>query len=214
MRGYRGGGPDPEKLKGATVQRATLRRVWRFLAPYRPRLAAYLAVILVTAAVGADPAAAGQVPHRRRHPPTIGCARSTCWRSAWSALALGTTALSLLNRWFASVIGEGIIYDLRVALFDHVQRMPIAFFTRTQTGSLMSRLTNDVLDAQNAVGTVASVVSDVMTLVATLAADVRAVLADHLAGAAGAAAVHPPRPADGPPDQPGCRAGGWRSTRT
>ena len=83
-------------------------------------------------------------------------------------LALATTALSLVNRWFGSVIGEGIIYDLRSALYDHVQRMPVAFFTRTQTGSLMSRLTNDVLDAQNAVGTVASVVSDVMTLAATL----------------------------------------------
>ena len=66
------------------------------------------------------------------------------------------------------MIGEGIIYDLRVQLYDHVQRMPVAFFTRTQTGSLMSRLTSDVLDAQNAVGTAASVVSDVMTLVATL----------------------------------------------
>jgi ATP-binding cassette subfamily B protein len=87
---------------------------------------------------------------------------------AMVGLALATTALSLLNRWLASVIGERIIYDLRVSLFEHVQRMPIAFFTRTQTGSLMSRLTNDVLDAQNAVGTAASVVSDVLTLVATL----------------------------------------------
>ena len=66
------------------------------------------------------------------------------------------------------MIGEGIIYDLRVKLYTHVQRMPVAFFTRTQTGSLMSRLTSDVLDAQNAVSTAASVVSDILTLVATL----------------------------------------------
>ncbi len=85
-------------------------------------------------------------------------------------LALAGTAISLVNRWFASRIGEGLIYDLRTALYDHVQRMPIAFFTRTQTGSLMSRLTNDVLDAQNAVGTVASVLSDIFTLIATLTA--------------------------------------------
>ncbi len=83
-------------------------------------------------------------------------------------VALATTAISLVNRWFGSVIGEGIIYDLRVRLYTHVQRMPVAFFTRTQTGSLMSRLTNDVLDAQNAVSTAASVASDIFTLVATL----------------------------------------------
>ena len=67
------------------------------------------------------------------------------------ALALTMTGISLVNRWLGSRIGEGLIYDLRTALYDHVQRMPIAFFTRTQTGSLMSRLTSDVLDAQNAV---------------------------------------------------------------
>jgi ATP-binding cassette subfamily B protein len=88
--------------------------------------------------------------------------------AAMVGLALLTTGLALLNRWFGSVIGEGIIYDLRVQLFDHVQRMPVAFFTRTQTGSLMSRLTTDVLDAQNAVGTAASVLSDLFVLVATL----------------------------------------------
>ncbi|MDQ6837272.1 MAG: ABC transporter ATP-binding protein/permease [Actinomycetota bacterium] len=168
MRGYRGGGPDPEKLKNAKVQRGTLKRVWRFLAPYRPRLAIYLVIIMVTAGIGALPPLLvkslidGIIHHH-------GLGQVDLLAAGMIGLALATTALSLLNRWFASVIGEGIIYDLRVALFDHVQRMPVAFFTRTQTGSLMSRLTNDVLDAQNAVGTVASVVSDVLTLVATLA---------------------------------------------
>ena len=75
-----------------------------------------------------------------------------------------------MNRWLGSTIGEGLIYDLRVALYDHVQRMPIAFFTRTQTGSLMSRLSNDVLGAQQTVGTAASATSDLFTLVFTLAA--------------------------------------------
>lgn len=168
LQGYRGGGPDPEKLKHAKVQRPTLGRVWRFLTPYRPRLAAYLAIIVITAGVGALPPLLvkslidGAIRHHQ-------LGQVDLLAAGMVGLALATTALSLLNRWFASVIGEGIIYNLRVALFDHVQRMPVAFFTRTQTGSLMSRLTNDVLDAQNAVGTVASVVSDVMTLVATLA---------------------------------------------
>src|SRR3954447_24871029 len=61
-----------------------------------------------------------------------------------------------------------MIFDLRVSLFEHVQRMPIAFFTRTQTGSLLSRLSNDVLGAQQAVGTVASGISNVLTLAVTL----------------------------------------------
>jgi ATP-binding cassette subfamily B protein len=97
-----------------------------------------------------------------------GMAQVDLLAAAMVGVALTTTALSLVNRWLGSVIGEGIIYDLRVQLYTHVQKMPVAFFTRTQTGSLMSRLTSDVLDAQNAVGTAASVVSDIFTLVATL----------------------------------------------
>src|SRR5205823_14627797 len=87
---------------------------------------------------------------------------------AAAALTLGQTAIGLVNRWLASRIGEGIIFDLRTALFEHVQRMPIAFFTRTQTGSLLSRLGNDVLGAQGAIGTIASVLSDIFTLIVTL----------------------------------------------
>ena len=83
-------------------------------------------------------------------------------------LALTTTGLNLAGRWFASVIGEGLIFDLRTALYEHVQRMPVDFFTRTQTGSLMSRLSNDVLGAQQTVGTLSSVVADLLGLVTTL----------------------------------------------
>ena len=83
-------------------------------------------------------------------------------------VAVVITGLNLVNRWLGSAIGEGLIYDLRVSLYDHVQRMPIAFFTRTQTGSLMSRLSNDVLGAQQTVGTAASATSDLFTLVFTL----------------------------------------------
>jgi ATP-binding cassette subfamily B protein len=86
------------------------------------------------------------------------------------AVAVAMTGLNLVNRWLGSRIGEGLIYDLRVGLYDHVQRMPIAFFTRTQTGALMSRLSTDVLGAQQTVGTAASAASDLFTLVFTLAA--------------------------------------------
>ena len=74
-----------------------------------------------------------------------------------------------MQRWYSARIGEGLIYDMRIALFDHVQRLPISFFTRTQTGSLMSRMNNDVIGAQQAVtNTLGTVVSNVITLVVTL----------------------------------------------
>jgi ATP-binding cassette subfamily B protein len=84
-------------------------------------------------------------------------------------VAVATTALALVGRWYASFIGEGLIFDLRTALYEHVQKMPVDFFTRTQTGSLMSRLSNDVLGAQQTVGTLSSVISDILGLVTTLA---------------------------------------------
>ena len=170
MRGYRGSFRDPAELKAASVTKGTLKRIWRFLRPYRPRLAVYLLAILASAGIGSIPPllvrelidkGIGVAGHHNLHLVDLLAAGMV-------GLALATTALSLVNRWLGSVIGEGIIYDLRVQLYDHVQKMPVAFFTRTQTGSLMSRLTNDVLDAQNAVGTAASVASDILTLVATL----------------------------------------------
>jgi ATP-binding cassette subfamily B protein len=85
--------------------------------------------------------------------------------------ALADAVLQIVQRWYSARIGEGLIYDLRVALFDKVQHMPIAFFTRTQTGALISRLNNDVVGAQQAVtGTLGSVVSNVLVLVTTLIA--------------------------------------------
>jgi ATP-binding cassette subfamily B protein len=159
---------DPAELRRVSVDRASLRRVWQFVSPYRAILGVYLLAILAAAVIGAIPPLLVKrlidhsIPNRDLHSVDLLAAGMV-------GLALLTTAISLLNRWFGSRIGEGIIYDLRTALYDHVQRMPIAFFTRTQTGSLMSRLTNDVLDAQNAVGTVASVLSDLFTLGSTLA---------------------------------------------
>jgi ATP-binding cassette subfamily B protein len=158
---------DVAELKAANVTPGTMGRIWRFLKPYRLRLTIYLAVIIAGAAIGSVPPLLVKTLIDRgvgHHDVSLVDALA----AGMVGLALATTALALVSRWFGSVIGEGIIYDLRVKLYDHVQRMPIAFFTRTQTGSLMSRLTNDVMDAQNAVSTAASVLSDVFTLVATL----------------------------------------------
>src|SRR5579859_7009568 len=159
---------DPAELHKASIDRASLKRIWRFISPYKVLLGLYLLAIVAAAVIGTVPPLLVRrlidhsIPRHDLHQVDLLAASLV-------GLALLTMAISLLNRWFGSRIGEGLIYDLRTALYDHVQRMPIAFFTRTQTGSLMSRLTSDVLDAQNSVGTVASVLSDVMTLVATLA---------------------------------------------
>ena len=88
-----------------------------------------------------------------------------------AVLALVDAGLTLWQRWYSARIGEGLIYDMRVKVFDHVQRMPIAFFTRTQTGALISRLNNDVLGAQQAfTGTMSSVVSNFVSVVLVITA--------------------------------------------
>ncbi|PRX98601.1 ABC transporter ATP-binding protein [Allonocardiopsis opalescens] len=88
---------------------------------------------------------------------------------AVAGLALVEAALGLVQRWYSSRLGEGLIYDLRTEVYDHVQRMPLAFFTRTQTGSLTSRLNTDVIGAQRALTTtLSSVVSNVLSLAIVL----------------------------------------------
>jgi ATP-binding cassette subfamily B protein len=90
-------------------------------------------------------------------------------------LGLGMVLVPLLNgifgvvqRWASASVGEGIIFDLRLQLFSHLQRMPLSFFTATRTGELMSRLNNDVVGAQQAVtGTMVTIASNIVTVVAT-----------------------------------------------
>ncbi|MGH3588999.1 MAG: ABC transporter ATP-binding protein, partial [Pseudonocardia sp.] len=86
-----------------------------------------------------------------------------------AALAVLEAVVGLVSRWFSSRIGEGLIVDLRKAVFDHVQRMPVAFFTRTRTGALVSRLNNDVIGAQSAItSTLAAVLSNSIQLALAL----------------------------------------------
>src|SRR5262245_15391181 len=167
----RNGRLDPEELKHAKVNRATLRRAWGFARAYRRHLIAYLGTIVLAALVGTLPPLVFKALIDNALPPGHRDPGLVNWLFvAAVALAVVTTGLNLVNRWLGSRIGEGLIYDLRVALYDHVQRMPIAFFTRTQTGALMSRLSNDVLGAQQTLGTAASAASDFFTLAFTLAA--------------------------------------------
>jgi ATP-binding cassette subfamily B protein len=163
------GRPDPADLAGATLNRATIRRAWAFARPYRGKLIGYFVTIAATAAIGVAPplifrALIDQaIPHKDER-------LVVSLFLAAIGLAVGQTVLSLVNRWYASYIGEGLICDLRTDLYEHVQRMPVDFFTRTQTGSLLSRMSNDVLGAQQTVGTLATVLSDVLGLLTILAA--------------------------------------------
>ena len=152
-----------------TLPKGTGRRVLKFALPYKRDLLIFLAVIVVDALIAvATPVLAGRVintitAHGQVH---------TVVRIAVliAGLAVFDAVLSFAQRWYSSRIGEGLIFDLRTAVFGQVQRMPLAFFTRTQTGALVSRLNNDVLGAQQAfTSTLSGVVSNGVSLVVTSA---------------------------------------------
>ncbi len=163
-------GSDPAAVKGKRIQRGVVERAWGFARPYRWSILGYLVVIALDATIGLIPPLLFRaildtaIPNSDR---TLVVVLATIT----VVVALVDAAFGVLQRWYQARVGEGLIFQLRTALFDKVQRMPIAFFTRTQTGALISRLNNDVIGAQNAVtGTLGSVVSNVITLATTLAA--------------------------------------------
>jgi len=158
---------DP--VEDQPLDRAVLRRAWAFARPYRTRLVLNLVSLLLSAGVAILPPLVFKTLLDRAIPRhDLGLVNLLFLAAI--ALAVVSTGLNLLNRWFSATIGEGLIYDLRVALYEHVQRMPIGFFTRTQTGSLLSRLNNDVVGAQATVTTATTVASDLISLTTTLAA--------------------------------------------
>ncbi len=163
-------GSDPEAIRGRTLSRSTVSRVLEFARPYRRQLAGFVAAILAAALLALLP----PLVFKRLIDTSIAegdRAEVDLLALVLILAAFTEAALALAERWFSSRIGEGLIYDLRVALYDHVQRLPIAFFTRVQTGSLISRMNNDVIGAQRAVtGTLGSVISNSIVLVTTLAA--------------------------------------------
>jgi len=146
----------------------TLRRIARFASPYRGALLAFLALILADAVIGSLlPLVFRAVIDRGVIPKDSGVVTRLALLVA--LIALVQAVLSLAQRWFSARIGEGLIYDMRSRVYDHVQRQPLAFFTRTQTGALISRLNNDVLGAQSAItSTLSSVLSNIFSLVFVL----------------------------------------------
>ncbi|WP_192764499.1 ABC transporter ATP-binding protein [Actinomadura algeriensis] len=152
-----------QKLKPGTV-----KRIVGYARPYVRELSLFLALnTFVSLIVVANPLLLKAIIDRGIVP---GRQSVVIWLAVGvAALAFVEAALGLVQRWYSARVGEGLIYDLRSQVFAHVQRQPVAFFMRAQTGSLVSRLNNDVIGAQRALTTtLSSVVSNVISLVLVL----------------------------------------------
>jgi ATP-binding cassette subfamily B protein len=160
-----------DSVKQHQLTRGTTRRILRFAAPYRRDIAVFLVTVVFDAGIGvATPLLAGHVVNAITGGSHGAAALVIKLAIAIALLAVVDAFLSLAQRWYSARIGEGIILDLRTRVYDHVQRMPLQFFTRTQTGALVSRLNNDVVGAQRAfTSTLSGVVSNVIQLVLTAA---------------------------------------------
>src|SRR3954467_8417898 len=163
-----GFGRDAKAVKGKKLERDLLRRVLRLARPYRGQLIGFVVTVVLAAVISAVPPLILRavidtaIPEKDRGLVGVLAVAAVF-------LALFNAALTLIQRYYSARIGEGLIFDMRTALFDHVQHQPLSFFTRTQTGSLMSRMNNDVIGAQQAVtNTLGTVVSNIITLIVTL----------------------------------------------
>lgn len=171
-----GGGP---RMRGFTKDRSvtshkfapgTLRRIVGFASPYRLQLMVFVALILLNALIGA---ALPLVFQRIIDDGVLQDDRQLVTSLAFliAGLALVTAVVGLTQRYVSAKIGQGLVHDLRTQVFEHVQKMPIAFFSRTQTGALVSRLNGDVQGAQQAfTSTLSTVVGNIATTVTVIAA--------------------------------------------
>ena len=168
-RGARGFGRD-RSVVDHRLAPGTIRRILGFARPHRTAIAAFLALVVIDAIVGAAVplvyrAIIDQGIVEGRSGLVVGLAGLS------AGLALLSGVLGLGQRWCSARIGEGLIHDLRTRVFDHVQRMPIGFFTRAQTGALVTRLNSDVQGAQQAfTSTLSSVVGNLVAVVTTVTA--------------------------------------------
>ena len=155
---------DPS-VKEQKLKPGTVKRIFRFALPYRTNIIIFLATVIVDAAlVVATPLLLKQLIDDGVIPKDG--AVITRLAVLVGLLAIADAGFNMLGRYFSSRIGEGLIYDLRSLVFAHVQKQSIAFFTRTQTGALISRINSDVMGAQQAfTATLSGVVSNVVSLV-------------------------------------------------
>ncbi|TDD14175.1 ABC transporter ATP-binding protein [Nonomuraea diastatica] len=148
----------------------TVRRIARYARPHTRQIVAFLVLVVLGAVIViANPLLMKAIIDDGILPKRTGVVVGLA--VAIAVLAVVDAGLTLVQRWFSARIGEGLIFDLRTEVFDHVQRMPVAFFMRAQTGALVSRLNTDVIGAQRALtSTLSSVVSNVVSLILVLGA--------------------------------------------
>ncbi|KJE77639.1 ABC transporter ATP-binding protein [Ferrimicrobium acidiphilum] len=165
MRGLRNRSSTPVSVKD--IDSRTLGRAWQVTKEFRFGITLYLLAILLAALFGSltpllfKDLINNAIPRGSVHLLII-------YAVILGVLTLAQTGVGVLSRYLQSVIGEGIIYRLRIRLFEHMQTLSLSFFTHSQTGSIISRVNNDVVASQQVVGTLGSLVSDVATLVFTL----------------------------------------------
>src|SRR5436190_5515069 len=157
----------PERPADPAQRRANLRRIGPLFGPYKGRLGAVLALIVVSAALGVLPAfllkrVLEAITAKDTHALSVNAA-------AIIAIAIVTGILGVLQTLYSNQVGQRVMHDLRAAVFRHLQRLSLAFFTRTRTGEVQSRISNDIGGVQNVVtNTATSIASNVTTVAATM----------------------------------------------
>src|SRR3989442_3164513 len=157
----------PERPADPAVRRANMRRIGRLFAPYKLRLGAVLALIVFSAALGVIPAflLRGVLRAIGRHDTTT----LSYLAGGMIAIAVATGVLGVIQTLLSNQVGQRVMHDLRAAVFLHLQRLSLAFFTRTRTGEVQSRISNDIGGVQNVVtNTATSIASNVTTVAATM----------------------------------------------
>jgi ATP-binding cassette, subfamily B, bacterial len=166
-RGGWGGGEPPERPADPAVRRANLRRIGTLFTPYKLRLTGLLALIVASAGLGVLPAFL-----LKRVLEAIG--RHDTTALSWNAggmigIAVVTGVLGVIQTLMSNQVGQRVMHDLRAAVFRHLQRLSLAFFTRTRTGEVQSRISNDIGGVQNVVtNTATSIAQNVTTVIATI----------------------------------------------
>lgn len=153
-----------QSVKNAKLKEGTVKRIWKFAAPFKLYIAAFLITVIIDSLLTvASPLLLknliddGVIPHKARV--------VTLLALLVGGLAIVDMLTNLIGRWFSSRIGEDLIFEMRSQVFTHIQKQSIAFFTRTQTGALISRINSDVIGAQNAfTDTLSGVISNILTL--------------------------------------------------
>jgi ATP-binding cassette subfamily B protein len=161
---------EVERTADPETRRANLRRIGRLFLPYRYRLGAVLTLILVSAGLAMiSPFLVRDIFDEAL--PERDTELLNLLVGGLLALAIVTGALGVAQTWLSNVVGQRVMHDLRAAVYRHLQRLSLAFFTRTRTGEVQSRIANDIGGVQNVVtSTATSIVSNVTTVVAAVVA--------------------------------------------